>query len=203
MDKIQQRLRDEAMRLHAEWRVEDVVRRAQTRSRARRLGPYVVGLGGLALVVAILTTLGTKGATNVPAASPDLSPVSPGTCDYGPWLRECPEADWVRSALSAAGAEVVDETDSAFVITHPEGEALFWAMDPAHHSGVEPLEQEVAESTLSLVRTVEGMDLYHGSGEWGWSVHGLNVWIAEYSGKPPPVAMIVELMRITASVPYH
>lgn len=203
MDRLQQQVRDEAMRLRTDWRAEDVIGRSQGRSRRSRVGPYLVGIGGLGLVIAVVSALSGGSGTVQPASSPALSPVSPGTCEYGPWLRECPEADWARSALSVAGVKVVDETDSAFVVRHPGGEVLFWAMDPANHAEVKPLDQEVAGSTLSLVRTVEGMSLYQGSEEWGWSAQGLNVWVAQYSGEPPSMAFISDLMRLTAAVPYQ
>jgi hypothetical protein len=104
--------------------------------------------------------------------------------------------------LSAAEAAVVRETDSAFVVKHPDGEFLFWAMDPANHPGMKPIDVAALTENLTVVRSVGGVTLHEGSGEWGWGVHGLNVWVASYSGEPPTVAMIVSLLKATASVPY-
>lgn len=136
---------------------------------------------------------------------PDASETGPGTCDYGPWIKHCPEAEWARSVATTAGLDIVDER-GVLIVGPPEGgEFMFWAMDPALHSQVEPLADEIDNSTMVQAGEVDGIPIYssrHGE-EFVWSVHGLNVWAAEeIIGVPPPRRLIVALVRAAESIPY-
>jgi hypothetical protein len=202
MNEVEDLLREEAHRLHAEWPVDYVIQEAAKRSRSRRTVAGVVGLAGLAVVIIALVALGSTPTVSPPASSTLPSPAQPGSCDYGPWLEECPEADWVRATLLAADLPVSEETAAAFVVRHPGGELLFWASDPANHAGVAPLAEALRSSTLTFEANLEGVPVYRGDGEWVWSVHGLNVWVADYSGESPSLDILAKLVAASESVPY-
>lgn len=204
MDDVRQRLREEANEIRAGWGLDHVLDRASRRSRRRRLGAGIVGITGLAAVVGLLVALGSHPAEVGARTEPStFSPASPGTCEYGPWMAECPEADWARSTLAAAGLKVAEETPSAFVVQYPNGELLFWAMDPALHEGVEPLDEELkAGDEFRTVGEVDGVIVHELRGRWVWTVHGLNVWVAVASGDDPPAEVLESLVRASQLTQY-
>ncbi len=131
------------------------------------------------------------------------SPTSAGACDQGPWIEECPEANWARSVLVAAGLKVTQELPGAFIVQYSRGELLFWAMDPAHHEGVEPLDEELTSGDeFRVVQQVSGVIVHELRGRWVWTVHGLNVWVWGYSRNDPPADVIDSLVRASQSTPY-
>lgn len=136
---------------------------------------------------------------------PDDSAAIPGTCEYGPWIKHCPEAEWARSVASAAGVDVIAEEAVLILGPREGGEFHFWAMDPALHSGVEPLPIAVPNSTMVPAGHVGGIRLYatEDRDRFAWSVHGLNVWVGErIVGVPPPRRLVVALVRASESIPY-
>jgi hypothetical protein len=132
--------------------------------------------------------------------------VTAEACDEGPWIKHCPEAEWARSVATTAGLDIVDERGVLIVGPPDGGEFMFWAMDPALHSQVEPLAVEIDSSTMVRAGAVDGIPIYtsrHGE-EFVWSVHGLNVWVAEeIIGSPPPRNVIAALVRASSSLPYR
>lgn len=203
MNEIEELLRQEAHRLRAEWPLDHLTQEAAKRSTSRRIVASIVGLAGLAVVITALVALSSSAPTvSAPATSERLSPAQPGSCDYGPWLEECPEADWARATLIAADVRINEETAAAFVVEHRVGELLFWAADPANHVGVDPLAEALESSTLTFEADLEGVPVYKGDGEWVWSVHGLNVWVADYSGESPSLDVLAKLVAASESVPY-
>lgn len=134
---------------------------------------------------------------------PSREATGPGTCNYGPWMAECPEADWARAAIEASGLKVTDETPAAFVVRHRTGELLLTAFDTARDS-VEPLAEELKDAVrVKRLLRVGGIVVYEVRGHWlFWSVHGLNIEIAPNSGRDPSVAVIKALARATAATPY-
>jgi TolB protein len=136
---------------------------------------------------------------------PDIDAALPGTCEYGPWVKHCPEAEWARSVATVAGVDVIDEEAVLILGPREGGEFLFWAMDPALHSGVEPLLTAVPDSTMALAGQVGGVRFYatEDGDRIAWSIHGLNVWVGELIvGVPPPRRLVVALVRASESVPY-
>jgi hypothetical protein len=204
MDDLRQGLHKEANEIRPRWGLDDVLDRAKRRSGRRRLGAGIVGISGLAAVLGLLLVLGSRpGGVGATAEQSTFSPALPGTCDHGPWMEECPEADWARSTLAAAGFKVTQETPAAFVVQYPRGELLFWAMDPANHEGVEPLDEELKSGNeFRVVQQVNGVIVYELRGRWVWTVHGLNVWVAVESGDDPPADVLESLVRASLSTPY-
>jgi hypothetical protein len=101
--------------------------------------------------------------------------------------------------------DVIDEEAVLILGPREGGEFLFWAMDPALHSGVEPLPEELQDSTMVPAGEVRGVRIYvsEDGDELVWSSHGLNVWVAEQIvGVPPPRRLVVALVRASESVPY-
>ena len=103
----------------------------------------------------------------------------PGTCGYGPWMQQCPEASWARLVLREAGYPNVDDTGAVFEVPVPRGPGTFyfWAMDPLNHGGVEPIGEVVSELDISVVTRIGGVSVYEVDDAWLWSTHGLNVWV--------------------------
>jgi dipeptidyl aminopeptidase/acylaminoacyl peptidase len=136
---------------------------------------------------------------------PDTGPAVPGTCDYGPWIKYCPEAEWARSVAAAAGIDVIDEEGVLIIGPRDGGEFLFWAMDPAIHSQGKPLSESLPDTTLVAFGDVDGVPVYvtEDGDKVAWSSHGLNVWVAEHIiGLHPPRRLIVALVRAAESMPY-
>jgi hypothetical protein len=118
-------------------------------------------------------------------------------------MDECPEADWARLTLEAAGLTAVKETPAAFVVKHADGELHFWAMDPAMHSGVESLEKELGSfDPPPDVAQVDGVTVYQLRTSWVWTVHGLNVWVDIASGAEPSPDVIGRLVLASVEVLY-
>jgi hypothetical protein len=141
------------------------------------------------------------------ADSGDSTVARPGTCDYGPWIEHCPEAEWARSVVAVAGLEIVDEQTVLVVGTSKGGEFLFWAMDPSLHGGVTPLPEIVASGEAVVTDRVDGVPIYRVGGDrrlWLWSSHGLNVWVDGRAPTPsaPSRNDIATLLRASESVPY-
>lgn len=206
MDELRQRLHKEAHGIQGDWGIDALMHRASRRTRLRGVGAGIVGFGGLAVVIALLLLLKPDLPDIRPqaaASSSTLSPAVPGTCEYGPWMEVCPEASWARSVLAEAGITVSEETPAAFGVQHQRGELLFWAMDPANHESVEPLEEELKTGDkFQVVLQIDGVPVYELRGRWVWSVHGLNVWVAVESGGEPTSKVIETLVRASQSVPY-
>jgi WD40 repeat protein len=136
---------------------------------------------------------------------PDTGPAVPGTCDYGPWIKHCPEAEWARSVAIAAGIDVIDEESVLIIGPREGGEFHFWAMDPAIHSQVTPLSKALAGGTLVPFGDVDGVPVYvtEDGDKVVWSSHGLNVWVGEHIvGLLPPRTLVVELVQAAGSIPY-
>ena len=138
-------------------------------------------------------------------SEPDDAEAGPGTCDYGPWIEHCPEAEWARSVATIAGLDIIDEQAVLIVGPPAGGEFLFWAMDPALHGGVEPFPESVRDSTMVPAGDVDGVRIYasQDGDRFVWSTFGLNVWVAEQIiGVPPPRRLVVALVRASGSIPY-
>ena len=212
MDDLRQRIREEAHRIRPRRGLDDLMRQVHRRSQHRRISAMAVGLGGFAAIVflgvIVALTPGNGGTRPQSGAPPEQSSTSqgvavPGTCDHGPWISLCPEADWARSTLAAAGLSITDELPASFVVQHGDGELYFWATDPAIHSGVGPLESELATGDpFQVVQEVHGVPVYHLRAWWAWTVHGLNVWVSVANGGDPAPQTLEELVRASIEVPY-
>lgn len=179
---------------------------ADTRARSVATAVFAFALGAVAIGFVIRAFEG--GADRPPARSNPGGemPTGPGTCDHGPWIEHCPEADWARTVVDVAGLEIVDE-EAVLVVGAPgTGEFSFWAMDPSLHAQVQPLSEVVAAEPWSVTTTVDGVPVYRLRARdrvWLWASHGLNVFV---DGQPPLAAPsredIIALVRASGSVPY-
>jgi hypothetical protein len=167
---------------------------------------FALAIGVFAIGLAIRAFGDGPGRPLPPANSEDETPTGPGTCDYGPWIKHCPEAGWARSVVAAAGLEIVDEQAVLIVGTPKGGEFYFWAMDPSLHGQVTPVSETVASGEALVVDHVDGVPIYGFDSNrrlWLWSHHGLNVFV---DGRAPLAAPsrqdIVALVRASGSVPY-
>ncbi len=176
--------------------------------RARRVGTalFALLLTGIAFAFALRAFRGGVTAPGPAVSPPGNGIAQSGTCDYGPWIKYCPEAEWARSVAAAAGLDVVDER-TVLIIGTPEGrEFQFWAMDPAIHGGATPLSEAIANGdNFVAAGHVDGIaicSLFDGHA-FVWSSHGLNVWVSEeITGVPPPRSLVAALVRAAESVPY-
>jgi hypothetical protein len=178
-----------------------------TRARSVGTAAFALVVGATALIVAILAFEGGSDRRPSPPADPaDDIETGPGTCDYGPWIEHCPEADWARTVVDVAGLEIIDE-QGVLVVGPLEGdEFLFWAMDPTLHEGVEPVTRILDDGVAREVDRVDGVPIYgfrSNARLWLWSHHGLNVWL-DGRGSParPARQDFVALVRASGSVPY-
>ena len=177
-------------------------------TRRRSVGTllFALAIGVFAIGLAIRAFGDGPGRPLPPANTEDETPTGPGTCDYGPWIKHCPEAGWARSVVAAAGLEIVDEQAVLIVGTPKGGEFYFWAMDPSLHEQVTPVSEIVASGEVLVVDHVDGVPIYGFDSNrrlWLWSHHGLNVFV---DGRAPLAAPsrhdIVALVRASGSVPY-
>jgi hypothetical protein len=177
-------------------------------ARRRRAGAilFALAIGVFAIGFAIRAFGEGPDRPTPPADSEGETPTGPGSCDYGPWIKHCPEAGWARSVVSAAGLEIVDEQTVLVVGTSKGGDFYFWAMDPSLHGQVTPFEQAVGGGNALVLDHVDGVPIYgFGSNRrlWLWSHHGLNIFV---DGRAPLAAPsrqdIVALVRASGSVPY-
>lgn len=181
--------------------------RATSVDHRRSIGTaaFAIGLAAIAFVFAFQAFRTAPRERVLPPDPGRGTAVGPGSCDEGPWIQHCPEADWARSVVAVAGSEVVDEQTVLVASTSEGGEFLFWAMDPALHGQVEPLSEIVADEPWSVTTTVDGARVYRLRGDalWLWGSHGLNVFV---DGRGPLAAPslqdIVALVRASGSVPY-
>ena len=178
-------------------------------TRARSLGTVVFALiiGVFALVFAIRAFEGGPDRPAPPAISGDEIRTGPGTCEHGPWIKHCPEADWARSVVDVAGLELVDEQAVLVVGAAGRGEFHFWAMDPTLHGGsVTAFSEIVADGVARVVDHVDGVPIYGFRSNprlWLWSHQGLNVWVDGPAPLTSPSRQdFVALVRATGSVPY-
>jgi PASTA domain len=179
--------------------------------RRWRAGTAVFALliGGIALGFAIRAFGGGPDDEKPPPASSEEIETGPGTCDDGPWIEHCPEAEWARSVVDVAGLEIVDEQTVLVVGAPGAAEFHFWAMDPALHGGsVEPLPEIVADGVARVIDHVDGLPIYgfrSNARLWLWSHHGLNVWVDGRGpgGATPSREDLVALVRASRAVPYR
>ncbi len=209
MGDIRQKLREEADGISPAWGLNEVIRRANHRAGVRRLGAGFIGLLGLVGVIGLVIALrpGVLSQTNAGTGSAEDPgpPLIPGTCSYGPWMQECPEADWARATLEEAGLTVSDELPAAFAVQHDDGELLFGAMDPANHPGSLSFEQGLeASRPFDTVDEVDGVALLRLRNRdfWTWTVWGLTVEVAINSGSEPSPEVLRALVRASTRVPY-
>jgi hypothetical protein len=178
-----------------------------TRGRSAGTVVFALIIGVFALVFAIRAFEGGPDRPAPPVISGDEIRTGPGTCEHGPWIKHCPEADWARSVVDVAGLEIVDQQAVLVVGAPRSGEFYFWAMDPTLHGGsVTSFSEIVAGSVARVVDHVDGVPIYGFRSNprlWLWSHHGLNVWV---DGRAPLAAPsgqdIIALLRATGSVPY-
>jgi Tol biopolymer transport system component len=132
---------------------------------------------------------------------------TPGTCDYGAWMK-CPEASWARRVLAEAGYQDVDDTgrfSAVFVASAPseDVEFNFWAMDPLNHGGVEPFSEIVVREGLRPVARIYGVAVYRTGETWIWNAHGLNILVTSATPDPSvPISIVGPLVRAAQDVPY-
>lgn len=184
----------------------DVERRLEKRTRRRRVAAPLMAVLITAAIVGGLTYAFRSAPPGRDVGTPVDGEATAEACDEGPWIKHCPEAEWARSVATMAGLDIVDERAVLIVGTSDSGEFMFWAMDPALHSQVEPLAVEIKDSTMVRAGAVDGIPIYtsiHGE-EFVWSVHDLNVWVAEeIIGSPPTRSVIAALVRASSSLPYR
>jgi hypothetical protein len=177
-----------------------------TRARSIVTAIFALVIGATALGFAIRAFERAPDRPPRPVNTGDELPTGPGTCDHGPWIELCPEAEWARSVVAAAGLQVVDEQAVLVLGTSEGGESYFWAMDPSHHGQVTPFSEIVAEGTARVVDHVDGVSVYgFPSNErlWLWRGHGLQVWLDGRAPLTEPSRQdIVALVRASHSVPY-
>jgi hypothetical protein len=167
---------------------------------------FALVLGTLAVGFAISAFEGDPTERTPPTTPSGVAETGPGTCDHGPWIRHCPEADWARTVVDVAGLEVVEEQAVLVVGAPGSGEYLFWAMDPSLHGGVTPFPEVVADGVARRIDRVDGVPVYGFRSSprlWLWSHEGLNVWV---DGRAPLTAPsqqdLVALVRASRSVAY-
>ena len=177
-------------------------------TRGRRAGTvlFAFAIGVFAVGFAIRAFGEGPDRPTPPANFEEETPTGPGTCDYGPWIKHCPEAGWARSVVAAAGLEIVDEQGVLVVGGAGKGEFYFWAMDPSLHGQVTPFEEAVGGGNALEIDHVDGVSIYGFASNrrlWLWSQHGLNVWIDARAPLAAPSRQdIVALVRASGSVPY-
>jgi hypothetical protein len=100
----------------------------------------------------------------------------PAKCQaLGPWST-WPEADWVRSIVSAGGYNVFTETGSALVASGKGHEFYIWATEARGRLPRQPNWRRLA--------TVRGVPVYGDRNLWrGWHAQGFNFWV-QGSGAP-------------------
>jgi hypothetical protein len=174
--------------------------------RGRNAGTAVFALVLAAIAIAFVIRAFGDGTdrTKPPVSSVGEIATGPGTCDYGPWIEHCPEADWARSVIDVAGLEIVEEQTVLVVGASEGGEFLFWAMDPSLHGQVTPLAEMVARGEAVETNEVDGVSIYGGDRRvWLWSSHGLNVFVDGREARDAPSRQdLVALVRASGSVPY-
>lgn len=137
---------------------------------------------------------------------PVTSVAVPGTCDYGPWIEHCPEAEWARHVLREAGYANVDDSGTVFSVQAPggSGEFTFWAVDPLNHAGVPPITELISARDLPVLERIGGVAIYRTNPTWLWSTHGLNVLVqpGPTVGSSVPLSIVRRLVLAAQRVPY-
>lgn len=183
--------------------------------RGRNVGTTVFALL-LAVVALGFAIRAFSGPDQRPPIGPPVGgtvspvPTGPGTCNYGPWARFCPEADWARSVVSVAGFEIAGEPGALIVATREGAEFSLMAQDPALHEGegVTPLRSLVARGEVVPNRRIDDISVYVFRGEarfWTWSAYGLVVEVDGRVLRGSPALSdedLVALVRASRSVPY-
>jgi hypothetical protein len=141
-----------------------------------------------------------------PTVVPTGTAAVPGTCDYGPWFEECPEAVWATEVREEAGLRPLGNTDATLIAgTGEGGRVLFWAMDPDLHGQVQPATEEVlSRGGFRPFGVFSGVPVStHGRLElWAWRAQGLNVWVRTETSPGPGRDDIDRLVRASKAIPY-
>jgi hypothetical protein len=181
---------------------------------ARRFATVLFALliGTVAISVAILAFDGRSDGPRPPGGSVGVTETGPGTCDYGPWIEECREADWARSVVAVSGLEIVREETVLVVGSSNGGEFFFFAKErgpsPAVAGRVESLSRLADSGEIVELRRVDGIPVYRfarrGAARYlTWEIQGL---IVELDSRAPLSAPspddLVALVRATRSVQY-
>jgi hypothetical protein len=177
------------------------------RGRSAGTAVFALVLAAIALAFAIRAFGDGTDRTKPPVSSAEEIATGPGTCDYGPWIEHCPEADWARSVVDVAGLEIVEEQGVLVVGPSDGDEFLFWAMDPTLHEGVEPVSRILDDGVAREVDRVDGVPIYgfrSNARLWLWSQHGLNVFVDGREARDAPSRQdLAALVRASGSVPYE
>jgi len=125
-------------------------------------------------------------------SSPPVAPLSPATCQYGPWAQLCPEADWVRHILREAGIPPIGNTGSA-IVARSGGEFYVWTTNIDEEG---PISKLVSEDGFERVQSLGYATAVYSDGvRFLWQVGSLYVWLQSgeegFTIKPDLVATLV------------
>jgi len=208
MNDISERLDREASRIDASGlRPEHVIQRAERRERRKRVLAAVVGMAGLVGVLLILQRLSPQADVPTDARTNSVPAPTPGGCDLGPWAEVCPEAEWARQVVTAAGYELIGDTGAALVLRGPGGrDVYFWAIDPDLHSGGQPFSDLIDANHARPVDLIDGTSVYSVNGRLVWTRSGLIVWL-DFAIAPdfPDAAdptLVSRLVEASGAIPY-
>jgi hypothetical protein len=130
----------------------------------------------------------------------------PGGCAYGPWAEHCPEAEWAREVLDAAGYPLTGATGSALVGRESPSTAFyFWAFE-AEKASTQPLRKAIEGEGYRLLSEIEGISVFTDGIRLAWEIQGLYVWV---EGGPVNSLQDIDpesirrIVRASAHVPYR
>lgn len=110
------------------------------------------------------------GASLVPSSSPT------GTCEYGPWATHCPEADWARDVIRAAGYAVAGNTGSAIIATSGQYELHLWAFP---EEGIETFQEIMEKEGYTSFFSVDGVEVFGDQTRIAWTTHDLFIYLTD------------------------
>jgi hypothetical protein len=112
-----------------------------------------------------------------PAVSPSLGQRAvSGTCAYGPWAEHCPEAEWARRVVEAAGYRLTGDTGSALVGRAGDTSFYFWAFE-AEKAAEQPLRKTLADEGYELIQEIDEIDVFSDGIRLAWEIQSLYVWL--------------------------
>lgn len=110
-----------------------------------------------------------------PTASSPSTPASTASCQTGPWADHCPEADWAREVVRAAGYSVTGDTGSAITGANGQNELHLWAFQETEPSFEQTLETEGYRYFFSI----DGIDVFGDGTRVAWTTHNLYIFLTD------------------------
>jgi hypothetical protein len=129
----------------------------------------------------------------------------PGSCAYGPWADHCPEAEWARQVLDAAGYRLTGDTGSALVGRAGQTGFYFWAFE-SEKAPNQPLSKAIEDEGYRVLEDDNETRLFTDGTRIAWQIQGLYVWL---EGGPMNSLddiddeVIRKIVRASGEVPYR